>query len=113
MTRRRRNAERLISNLEDVLQFQKPAGPQVTSNYMLVTALVENLGEVAERLLKAGVDTKHMYMRDCSRMFDGAGDFPNAVRAEKEVLHIPAHPHMDVDDIDRLSERIRAAMASA
>jgi dTDP-4-amino-4,6-dideoxygalactose transaminase len=111
--RRRRNAERLISNLEDVMQFQKPAGPQVTANYMLVTALVENLGEVADKLLKAGVDTKHMYMRDCSRMFDGAGDFPNAVRAEKEVLHIPAHPHMGLDDIDRLSERIRAANASA
>jgi dTDP-4-amino-4,6-dideoxygalactose transaminase len=110
--RRRINAERLIGNLEDVIHFQKPIGPQVTANYMLVTALFPNLAEVSARLLKAGIDTKHLYMRDCSRMFDGSGEFPNAVRAEQEVLHIPAHPHMSLDDIDRMSERIREVLKS-
>lgn len=110
--KRRRNAERLISNLEDIMHFQKPIGPQVIANYMLVTALVPDLAAVSAHLLKAGVDTKHLYMRDCSRMFEGSGDFPNAVRAEREVLHIPAHPHLSLDDIDRLSERIRAVVKS-
>ena len=112
VARRKANAERLINNLEDIIQFQKPAGPDVYANYMLVTALVPNLVQVADRLLKAGVDTKHLYMRDCSRMFDGSTEFPNAVRAEKEVLHIPAHPHLSIADIDRLSERIRATIKS-
>lgn len=112
VARRKANAERLINNLEDIIQFQKPAGPDVYANYMLVTALVPNLMQVADRLLKAGVDTKHLYMRDCSRMFDGSTEFPNAVRAEKEVLHIPAHPHLSIADIDRLSERIRATIKS-
>lgn len=109
---RKANAERLISNLEDIMQFQKPAGPEVFANYMLVTALVPNLSDVSNRLLKTGVDTKHLYMRDCSRMFDGTAEFPNAVRAEREVLHIPAHPHLSLDAVDRLSERIRAAVKS-
>jgi dTDP-4-amino-4,6-dideoxygalactose transaminase len=108
--KRRTNAERLISNLEDIIQFQKPIGPDASGNFMLVAAIVPKLAEYSARLLKAGVDTKHLYMRDCSRMFDGSDEFPNAVRAEQEVLHIPAHPHMSTGDIDRLSERIRAAV---
>lgn len=107
VARRKANAERLISNLSDKLHFQQPAGPDVHANYMLVTALVPNLAAVSARLLKAGVDTKHLYMRDCSRMFDGAEPFENAARAEREVLHIPAHPHMTTAQIDRLSENIR------
>jgi perosamine synthetase len=107
---RRANAERLIDQLNDKIRFQKPIGPNVDSNYMLVTALTDELHALATRLLKTGVDTKHLYMRDCSGMFDGAGDFPNAVAAEKEVLHIPAHPHLSLDDIDVLAANIRGVL---
>lgn len=74
---------------------------------MLVTVLTDELGALAGRLLRAGVDTKHLYMRDCSGMFEGAGDFTNAVRAEKEVLHIPAHPHLSLADIDVLAAKVQ------
>ena len=107
---RRANAERLIDQLDEKLEFQKPAGPYVDSNYMLVTAITEELHGLAARLLRAGVDTKHLYMRDCSGMFEGAGDFPNAVSAEKEVLHIPAHPHLSLDDIDVLAGKIQGVL---
>ena len=107
---RRANAERLIDQLDEKLKFQKPDGPHVDSNYMLVTAMTEELHALAARLLRVGVDTKHLYMRDCSGMFEGAGDFPNAVAAEKEVLHIPAHPHLSLDDIDVLAGKIQGAL---
>lgn len=113
VARRKANAERLISNLSDKIHFQQPAGPDVFANYMLVTALVPNLTEVSARLLRAGVDTKHLYMRDCSRMFDGSEPFENAARAEREVLHIPAHPHLSIEQIDRLSENIRHVLETA
>lgn len=107
---RRANAERLIDQLDEKLRFQKPAGSHVDSNYMLVTAMTEELHALAARLLRAGVDTKHLYMRDCSGMFEGAGDFPHALAAEKEVLHIPAHPHLSLDDIDVLAGKIQGAL---
>jgi dTDP-4-amino-4,6-dideoxygalactose transaminase len=113
VARRKANAERLIGNLEDLIQFQKPAGAEVYANYMLVTAIVPNLTELSDRLLKNGIDTKHLYMRDCSRMLEGSTAFPNAARAEREVLHIPAHPHMSFAQIDAMSETIRKVVNSA
>lgn len=104
--RRRANAERLVSQLADRVKFQQPAGPDVSANYMLVTALMPRLGEVSAALLKAGVDTKHMYMRDCSRMFDGSAEFPNAARAEREALHMPAHPQLTEDQIDTVAKAV-------
>lgn len=107
---RKANAERLIDQLGEKLHFQQPAGPNVYSNYMLVTVLTAELKAFADRLLRNGVDTKHLYMRDCSGMFEGAGEFPNAVRAEQEVLHIPAHPHLSLDDIDTVAGKVLNAL---
>ena len=56
------------------VRFQQPAGPDVTANYMLVTALFENMRQVPRALLQKGVDTKHLYMRDCSGMLDPSSD---------------------------------------
>ncbi|GMR17558.1 MAG: LegC family aminotransferase [Gammaproteobacteria bacterium] len=112
VARRKANAERLIENLRDIVRFQEPAGPEVFANFMLVTALVPNLEPLSQALLRAGVDTKHLYMRDCSRMFEGGEAFPNAARAEREVLHIPAHPHLSIAQIDALSAKIRKVIES-
>ncbi len=109
-TRRTANAERLIGQLRDRLTFQEPAGPEVSADYMLVTALVPKLQEVAARLLRAGVDTKHHYMRDCAGMFDTSELFPNAARAEREVLHLPAHPQLSTAQIDAIAAKIAAVV---
>ena len=77
---------------------------------MLVSALLPTLKEVSSELLRAGIDTKHMYMRDCSRMFDNGGEFPNATRAEREVLHVPAHPGLSDAQIDRVAAALGAAV---
>ena len=108
--RRTLNAERLIGKLRDQLHFQEPAGRNVSANYMLVTALVPNLQEVVDQLLRSGVDTKHQYMRDCSGMFETSGTFTNAARAEREVLHLPAHPEMSLAQIDETASKISAVV---
>jgi len=108
--RRTANAERLINRLRDRLHFQQPAGADASANYMLVTVLVPRLQEVADQLLRSGIDTKHHYMRDCSGMFETGGTFPNAARAEREVLHLPAHPELSAANIDKAAARIAAVV---
>jgi dTDP-4-amino-4,6-dideoxygalactose transaminase len=112
--RRTDNAERLISQIDGKIPLQKPAstGPGDYANFMLVTVLASKLSELAAALLKKGVDTKHLYMRDCSRMFEGERPFPNAVRAEKEVLHLPAYPEMSDADVDRVANAVSEAAAA-
>ncbi len=112
--RRTDNAERLISQIDGRIPLQKPAStnPGDYANFMLVSILANNLSELAAALLKKGVDTKHLYMRDCSRMFDGERPFPNAARAEKEVLHVPAYPEMSDADVDRVATAVVEAVAA-
>lgn len=110
--RRTLNAERLIGRLRDQVRFQEPAGPDVSANYMLVTALMPKLQEVAAQLLRSGIDTKHQYMRDCSGMFETGGTFSNAARAEREVLHLPAHPEMSLAQIDDIAAKIATVIAA-
>ncbi len=107
LERRTEHARRLIGRLGDAVHFQRHDAPGVESNFMLVTALFPRMPEVARELLQRGVDTKHRYMRDCSRLFD-SGSFPRAARAEREVLHLPAYPELEPEQIDRIA----AAVAS-
>ena len=110
--RRTVNAERLVSQLDGKIPLQKPMaqGKDNYANFMLVTVLASRLSELAAALLKKGIDSKHLYMRDCSRMFDGQQSFPNAARAEKEVLHLPAYPEMSEADVDRVAKAVDEAL---
>ena len=110
--RRNENAERLIGQLEDVVRFQRPAGPEVTANYMLVTALFENMQEISRALLRVGVDTKYHYMRDCTGMFEGSVPFENAARAEREILHLPAYPQLSTSQIDEIAAKTRQVVTA-
>jgi len=111
--RRTVNAERLISQLDGKIPLQKPLSTEQGSNanFMLATVLASSLKKLAAALLKRGVDSKHLYMRDCSRMFEGEADFPNAARAEREVLHLPAYPELSDSQIDRVASAVDEAMA--
>ena len=104
------NAERLFRHLEGAVLFQRNPDPEVRSNYMLVAALMPKLEQVANRLLELGVDSKHHYMRDCTSIGDGGGSFPNAARAEAEVLHLPAYPELSSSQIDWIADRVRTAV---
>jgi perosamine synthetase len=112
LERRVANAERLIGRLRHRVSFQEPAGPDTRADYMLVTALFPKMPEMTRHLLKMGVDTKHHYMRDCARLFDAVGEFPNAARAEPEALHLPAYPQLTPAQIDRVADKVKAALAA-
>ena len=111
--RRTTNASHLIDKLGSKIQFQKSISTEQGSyaNFMLVTVLTRKLSELTAALLKKGVDSKHLYMRDCSRMFDGEKSFPNAARAEREVMHLPAFPEMSQSQLDRVAKATVDALA--
>ena len=107
--RRKANATRLMDALHELVAFQRAAGPDDESNYMLVTALFPDMEAMALQLLKLGVDTKRRYIRDCSRLFDTGEHFPNAARAEREALHLPAYPELSLAAIDHVAAKVRQA----
>lgn len=109
--RRNANAELLIDRLHQRVAFQLPAGPEVAPNYMLVTALFPNMLQVSRALLRRGIDTKHHYMRDCSKMLADGESAPNSERAEREVLHLPAYPELSRSQVERVAERILQALS--
>ena len=112
LERRAANAERLMEQLRGRVTFQEPAAADVHADYMLVTARFPRMQQVADRLLRAGVDTKHHYMRDCSRLFDAGETFPCAARAEHEVLHLPAYPELTETQIDRIAREVGSTVRS-
>jgi dTDP-4-amino-4,6-dideoxygalactose transaminase len=61
--------------------------------------------QVSRLLLQDGIDTKHHYMRDCSRMLENGESCPNSARAEREVLHLPAYPGLSTAQIERVADK--------
>lgn len=112
IARRTENAERMMERLRGGVRFQRNDGAEVQCNYMLLTALLPKMGEVAHELLRRGVDTKHHYMRDCSGLLDSEQSFPRAAQAEREVLHLPAYPELGADQIDAIAEKIMQAVTT-
>lgn len=108
--RRVRNARRLIDRLQSKVRFQTHDEPDVVSNYMLLTALFPRMREMARELLRRGVDSKHHYMRDCSRLLEDGGSFPRAAQAEREVLHLPAYPELNDRQLDYVADQVERAV---
>ena len=111
--RRRENTERLIAALEDRVHFQRPSAPGMVADFMLVTGLFATRHAVADALLRAGIDTKSDYMQDCNRIFPSGDDCPKAVRAEREVLHLPAFAQLSPSQIDRVAHAVRRVLDDA
>jgi dTDP-4-amino-4,6-dideoxygalactose transaminase len=110
MARRVSNATLLTKRLRDRVHCQQPADADAHANYLLATVLVGRMPRVTEHLLEMGVDTKHHYMRDCSAMFDAGQTCPNAARAEREVLHVPAYPELSERQIERIAGKVLRAI---
>ena len=110
--RRRENARRIVERLGDRIPFQGTDEPDVAPNPMLLAARFSDAPAVAGALLSRGIDTKRGYMRDCSGLLEEPVDFPNAARADRELLHLPAFPELSDAEIDRVAAAVEDVLAS-
>ncbi len=104
------NANALMEALEYHVPCHKTALSEAKSNYLLFSILAAEMEETALRLLKVGVDTKRYYMRDCSALFDAGERFPNAAKAEREVLHLPSYPGLSKMDMEKIIKNVKTAL---
>lgn len=112
LSRRIQVAKRLIGQLRDLVPFQEPASADTVANYMLVTGLFAERSKVSAALLRRGIDSKHHYMRDCSRALETGETFKIAARAEAEALHLPCFPEMSDAAVDRVATAVREVVAA-
>ena len=70
-----------------------------------VTALHgdDRLTEITVTYRDTGAETR----RDCCGLFDTDDQFPNAARAEREVLHIPAYPELSDGQVDEIARKVK------
>ncbi|MEO1130621.1 MAG: DegT/DnrJ/EryC1/StrS family aminotransferase [Planctomycetota bacterium] len=108
LERRLENARRLMDAVRPQVALQEAWDADAEANFMLVTGLFPDRAAISAALLRRGVDTKHHYMRDCSRALQTGEHFELASRAEAEVLHIPCFPEMSARQIDFVSEAVCA-----
>jgi dTDP-4-amino-4,6-dideoxygalactose transaminase len=105
-----KNAVVLMDALEGRVPCQRHLVSEDHPNYLLFSILAPEMGEVAFRLLKVGVDTKRHYMRDCSALYGTGEKFPNAARAEREALHLPSYPGLSKGDLKEIAEKVKRAL---
>jgi dTDP-4-amino-4,6-dideoxygalactose transaminase len=97
------------------LRLVQPAAG-VDSAWHLLVARVARRDRVRARLAELGVETGIHYPVPCpeqpgfSKWSDGA--FPSATRAAREIVSLPLHPHMDVDEVDRVCRALSAVLTS-
>lgn len=109
---RTQNAMMLMEALEGHAMCHRPLSPEDRPNYLLFSVLVPQMEEVALRLLKMGVDTKRYYMRNCGDIYGADDNFPNAARAEREVLHLPSYPGLSKADIEEIADKVKDVVGS-
>ncbi len=121
---RRANASRLSAGLDGLVGIDTPVvaagSTHVFHQYTIRVTEAARLdrNELATRLRDRGIDTGIYYPRvvfdyDCYREHPGVvvSEVPEALRASREVLSLPVHPHLSVSDIDRVIAEVRAALS--
>jgi UDP-2-acetamido-2-deoxy-ribo-hexuluronate aminotransferase len=89
-----------------------------TSPYAQYTIEVDDRDAVQQALQRAGIPTAVHYPVPLhlqpvfAHMNLGEGSFPHAERAGKRVLSLPMHPYLEKDDIARIAEEVKLAVAN-
>ena len=104
------NANILIKALKAHVLCHEPVSVNHHPNYLLFTMLVRDMEKTAIDLLKLGIDTKRHYMSNCSAIYDTGENFPNAVRADNEAIHLPAYPELNQRDIERIASIVKLTL---
>ncbi|TKX82263.1 DegT/DnrJ/EryC1/StrS aminotransferase family protein [Halorubrum sp. SD626R] len=111
--RRRENAEKLTEQLEEtgVTTPVEPAGR--THVYHQYTIRSEKRDELMNYLEEQGVGSA-VYYPTCIHKQPAYDDVshkaPVAERASREVVSLPIHPNVDVDDIETIADAVRSYM---
>ena len=121
--RRRHNAASLDRGLADIPGLRTPlvasGHNHVFHQYTVRVTRDSRLDrdELARHLAENGIETGIYYPRvvhdyDCYRTHPGvvATPVPQAVRAAREVLSLPVHPHLSSNDVDRVVDVVRRAL---
>ena len=80
--------------------------------YFFVLRVGERRAELAERLLRRGIDTGWQVMRHCPTLFGRPDDAPRAAEAVAGSLQIPLYPSLGNRDLDRLAAALDGAWRS-
>lgn len=87
-----------------------------SSAWAQYTIRVDERDRVQERLKEAGVPTAVHYPLALNRqtaVADASADFPHGDKAAEEVMSLPMHPYMGVEDRDRIIEVVRDVVGQA
>ena len=112
---RRRAARSYLARLVDLpLDLPPEDGPARDSVYHLYVVRSDRRDQLAEFLAERGVPTAVHYPRPVHLqgafrdLGHGIGDFPVAEGHARSVLSLPMHPSLDDDQIEHVTESIRA-----
>jgi dTDP-4-amino-4,6-dideoxygalactose transaminase len=91
--------------------------PGVESAWHLLVARVAERDRVRDDLARLGVETGIHYPVPCPEQ-DGYvawadGDYPVASRTAREIVSLPLHPHMDLDEVDIVCESLATVLSPA
>lgn len=108
--KRTHNAQSLVKALQTHILCHKPVSLNHHPNYLLFTILIRDMAKTAVDLLKVGIDTKRHYMSNCSAIYDTGENFPNAVRADHEAIHLPSYPELSQSEIEKIASCVNIAL---
>jgi len=106
------NAEKLFELLREKVHCQQPINEKAQANWLLFSILLKDMSQVAVSLLEKGIDSKRYYMRDCSLLFQADGQFPNASRADQELLHLPCYAELKNSDLEYITHHLLEQITS-
>ena len=75
-------------------------------NYLDFPVMFKNRDKLYTYLLKKGFDTKKVHYFNCAKSFKDKGNYPNAQRAQNDILCLPNNLEIDQIFINRLVEEI-------
>jgi len=100
------NAQKLRHLLQDKIHCQSTLGEKTEANWLLFSVLIKEMNTVAVSLLEQGVDSKRYYMRDCTLLCNAEGQYPNASRADQELLHLPCYAELNNGDLEFIANQL-------
>ena len=113
---RREIADRYSQALEGTVLRTPPRPAGVNSAWALYTLRLDRRDAVREELAQAGIDASVYYALPLPRhpaFAQWAGDraYPASDRLATEVLSLPIHPGLSLEDVDYVSQRLLQALS--